>query len=125
MSRLFRTTSRLLQATPVTSSPIARTRLTTGLTGLAVHPSPLPALLQTYASTLSLASQMPPSAVYRQAVESITKERIAAIEELGHQGAEKDIEAVEARIGMGLVEELIVMAEGELQLAAKMLEWKA
>lgn len=125
MSRLFRATSRLLQVTPVASPPIARTRLTTGLTGLAVHPAPLPALLQTYASTLALASQMPPSAVYRQAVESITKERIAAIEQLGHEGAEKDIEAVEAKIGMGLVEELLVMADEELQLAAKMIEWKA
>lgn len=124
---MFRTTVRRLAAassTAVTPPPI-RARLTTGLTGLPVHSSPFPALLHTYTSTLSVLSQMPPSAVYRQSVESIIRDRVAAIEELGGTGEEKSIEAVEEKIGLGCIEEVLIMAMGELKLAQKMLEWKA
>lgn len=123
---MFRATSRLLKSVQVTAIPTpARTRTTTLLTGLQVHPAPLPALLKTYSKTLEIVSQMPPSAVYRQSVESITKERIALIEQFRGEGGEKDIEVVEEKIGMGLIEEIVLMAEGEMQLAEKMMEWKA
>ncbi|KAL8283281.1 hypothetical protein RQP46_005691 [Phenoliferia psychrophenolica] len=127
MSRFFRATALLRQATQASPAPAAgvRTRTTTGLTGLAVHPQPLPSLLSLYSSTLAMVGQMPPSAVYRQSVESITKERIATIEQLGGDGAEASIQAVEAKLGVGLIEEVILMAEGELKLAAKMVEWKS
>ena len=128
MSRFFRATALLRQATQVAPTPAAagvRTRTTTGLTGLAVHPKPLPSLLSLYSSTLAMVGQMPPSAVYRQSVESITNERIAAIELLGGDGAEASIQAVEAKLGVGLIEEVILMAEGELKLAASMVEWKS
>lgn len=114
---MFRATSLLRQA--------VRTRTSTGLTGLAVHPAPLPVLLSTYSSTLHEVSRMPPSAVYRQSVESITKERIAIIERLGGEGQESDIVNVEAALGAGLIEEVLVQAREELLLAGKILEWKA
>jgi NADH dehydrogenase (ubiquinone) 1 alpha subcomplex subunit 5 len=121
--RSFRALRQAVHAAAPTHIP--RQRLTTNLTGLAVHPEPLPTLLHTYTSTLSLLSQFPPSAVYRQSVESITKERIAAIEQLGGKGSEQEIEAVEEKIGAGYIEEVLLMAEDELTLTAKMLEWKA
>ncbi|KAK4706036.1 NADH dehydrogenase (ubiquinone) 1 alpha subcomplex subunit 5, partial [Phenoliferia sp. Uapishka_3] len=126
MSRFFRATCILRQAAPAASTAVAgvRTRTTTGLTGLAVHPTPLPSLLSLYGSTLAMVGQMPPSAVYRQSVESITKERIAAIEELGGNGAEANIQAIEEKLGVGLIEEILGMAEGELKLAAQMVEHK-
>jgi len=68
---------------------------------------------------------MPASAVYRQSVESITKERLEAVTSFGGQGSEAEIEQVEQRIGAGSIEEVIEQAQGELQLAGKMVEWKA
>ncbi|KAI5479375.1 hypothetical protein MNV49_003709 [Pseudohyphozyma bogoriensis] len=106
-------------------TPVARTKLTTGLTGLAVHPNPFPELLKVYSNTLTLVQQIPASAVYRQAVESITTERKAAVELLGGKGSEEDIAAVEEKIGAGVIEEVLVMAEDEYNLATKMIEWKA
>merc|ERR1712230_170611 len=103
MSRFFRATQFLLQ----------RTKTTTGITGLAVHPDPLPHLLKTYTATSTILSKMPAGAVYRQSVESIIKERREIVERLQGQNAESDIEAV------------VSQAEDELQLAGKMLDWKA
>lgn len=115
MSRFFRATQFLLQ----------RTKTTTGITGLAVHPDPLPHLLKTYTATSTILSKMPAGAVYRQSVESIIKERREIVERLQGQNAESDIEAVEGAIDSGLIEEVISQAEDELQLAGKMLDWKA
>ncbi|GAA5848693.1 hypothetical protein JCM5353_000251 [Sporobolomyces roseus] len=128
---MFRATRRLLQAVntaaPSTSAPAAslRTKITTGIAGYPVHPEPISALTETYNGTLTLLQQIPASAVYRQSVESITKERLEAVTSLGGQGSEQEIEQVEARIGAGLIEEVIEQARGELQLAGKMVEWKA
>ncbi|GAA6002710.1 hypothetical protein JCM10207_007638 [Rhodosporidiobolus poonsookiae] len=107
------------------AAPSIRSKLSTGITGLAVHPEPLPALLHTYNSTLALVQQMPASAVYRQSVESITRERLDAVNSLGGEGSEQEIEAVESKIGHGIVEELLLQAEEELKLAGKMIEWKS
>ncbi|GAA5827262.1 hypothetical protein JCM11251_001198 [Rhodosporidiobolus azoricus] len=101
-----------------------RTKLSTGITGIAVHPEPLPALIHNYQSTLSLLEKIPAGAVYRQSAEAITKERLAAVEQLGGEGSEAEIEAVEQKIGHGSVEELIMQAEDELKLAGKAIEWK-
>lgn len=127
MSRFIRPSARLLQATHSTT-PLptpARTRITTGLTGLPINPRPLPHLLSLYSSTLSILSQIPASAVYRQAAESITKERESIINTLRGTESEADIEAIEIAINQGVIEEVIDIAEGELKLAGKMLEWKA
>lgn len=126
---MFRRTARLLQAATkeVTSSSTSapRGKLTTGLTGIDVHARPIEHLTKTYASTLSLLSKMPEGAVYRQAAESITRERKAVVDKYAsHQGSEGEIEQVEKELGHGQLEEAIMVAEDELKLAAKMLEWK-
>ncbi|GAA5922701.1 complex I NDUFA5 subunit family protein [Sporobolomyces koalae] len=125
---MFRATRRLLQAAPAAqqaSTSSLRTKVTTGIAGYPVHPEPLAALTQTYQSTLTLLQQIPASAVYRQSAESITKERLNVVTSLGGQGSEQEIEAVEARLASGLIEEVIEQAQGEFALAGKMVEWKA
>ncbi|CEQ38788.1 SPOSA6832_00240 [Sporobolomyces salmonicolor] len=124
---MFRATRRLLQAVPAVdkTAPSLRSKVSTGITGLSIHPDPLPALVHMYNSTLTLLNQIPASAVYRQSVESITRERLGAVTLAGAQGGETAIEGVERQIGAGLIEEVILQAEGELKLAAKMVEWKA
>ncbi|GAA6038586.1 hypothetical protein JCM8097_009433 [Rhodosporidiobolus ruineniae] len=124
---MFRATRRLLAAVPSVNKDASshRTKLSTGITGIPVHPEPLPALLHTYNSTLALLQQIPASAVYRQSVEAITRERLAAVNQLGSDGSEDSIEAVENKIGHGIVEELIQQAQEELKLAGKVIEWKA
>lgn len=123
---MFRPTLRLLAAAPSQAASIPnRSKVTTGIVGLSVHPSPFTALRSTYSSTLSILSKMPPAAVYRQAAEGITTDRLAAIDALGAAGDEAAIEAVERKIGAGQIEEVIAQAEDELSLAGKMLEWKA
>ncbi|KAM0751177.1 hypothetical protein T439DRAFT_325324 [Meredithblackwellia eburnea MCA 4105] len=114
---MFRPTLRVLASA-------SRTRTSTGLTGLAVHPAPLPHLLETYTSTLSILSKMPSGAVYRQSVESITKERIEIINKFKGEETEQDITKIENTIEAGLIESVIIEAENELKLAAKVLEWK-
>lgn len=109
---------------------LQRTRLTTGIHGIPVHPHPLPHLLQTYRSTLSLLSKMPPQAVYRQAAEALTNHRIGIVQshggevEASSEANEAQIEKIEEAIGQGVIEEVVLQAEDEQRLAAKMLEWK-
>lgn len=93
--------------------------------GLSVHEQPLPTLVHTYKSTLALLEQMPPSAVYRQSVESITRDRMHKAESVGGHGSEDELLAVESSIGSGYIEEVLEQAKEELALAGKMLEWKA
>lgn len=89
-----------------------------GITGLAPVQFPRPILLEKYNATLSVLSQMPTSSVYRKATEALTKQRIAIVE-----GTE-DINEIEQRVGSGLAEELIQIAQDELNLAQKMALWK-
>ncbi|KAF8898697.1 putative NADH-ubiquinone oxidoreductase [Infundibulicybe gibba] len=74
---------------------------TTGLTGLTVHPNPLPELTKTLESTLSVLSSIPQSSVYRQGVEALTQRKL------------------------NIIEEALDIASDELRLAAQMVEWKA
>ncbi|KAH7931015.1 NADH2 dehydrogenase [Leucogyrophana mollusca] len=92
----------------------------TGITGLAVHPNPLPELSQTYESTLSLLSSIPSTSVYRQGVEALTKHKLNIV-----QTANGDIAAVEKQLDEGQIEESLDIAKDELTLAANILEWKA
>lgn len=124
---MFRATRTLLAAAtkPATlTTPTARTKLTTGIAGLEVHPRPLSALKQTYTSTLKVLEKIPAAAVYRQSAEAITKERLAVVDRANQDATESDIEAVEREIDAGLVEELLEQAKDELKLAGKMLEYK-
>lgn len=52
----------------------------TGLTGLFTHPSPRPHLIYLYNATLVKLSKLPPESVYRQSTESLTKHRLAIVE---------------------------------------------
>ena len=92
----------------------------TGITGLAVHPNPLPELVQTYQSTLSVLSAAPPTSVYRQSVEALTQHKLNIV-----KGANGDIAAAEKKLDEGQIEESLDIAKDELKLAETMLEWKA
>jgi NADH dehydrogenase (ubiquinone) 1 alpha subcomplex subunit 5 len=93
---------------------------TTGITGLAVHPNPLPELSKTYQDTLSLLSSIPPSSVYRQGVEALTQRKLKILER-----ANGDITAVEKELDEGQIEESLDIATDELKLVSNMIEWKA
>lgn len=87
-----------------------------------MHPNPIPALADTYRSTLSLVQKsVPESSAYRQSIEALTKHRLAIVEAAQ---AGNEVEKVEREIGQGQIEEVIVAAQSELSLVAKMIEWK-
>lgn len=113
------------EAASSTSSYIPRQKTRLPIVGLAVHQQPLPTLLHTYESTLTLLQQIPSSAVYRQSVESITKERINVVKQFGGNGSEEELAQVEHHIGAGYIEEVLEQAKEELALTGKVIEWKA
>lgn len=90
----------------------------TGLTGILQHPNPKPALQALYTATLAELQGFPKDSVYRQAVENLTKARLAVVE------SEEVVERIEDRIGCGLIEEVVIQADEELALVKKMKEWK-
>ncbi|CAG8679437.1 1862_t:CDS:2, partial [Acaulospora colombiana] len=83
---------------------------TTELFGLAVHPNPRHHLLSTYKKTLESLTQIPPTAVYRQATEALTQYRLSIVE------SNEDVKEIENKIGAGIIEEVIWQAEDELKL---------
>ena len=93
---------------------------TTGLTGLKVHPNPLPTLIETYRSTLTQLSSIPQTSVYRQSVEALTQRKLNIV-----QSANGDVAVVEREIDEGQIEQVIEAAKDELSLVGKMIEWKA
>jgi len=107
---MFRASTRLFQAT----------KRTTGIFGLSVHPDPLPALKQTYTSTLTALAAYPASSSYRQATEAITRSRLKAVETAGD-----DVQKVEQVIGGGQIEEILDSAQDELSLAQKLKDLQA
>ncbi|KAI8379514.1 ETC complex I subunit conserved region-domain-containing protein [Radiomyces spectabilis] len=96
----------------------AVTKASTGLTGIPVHPNPRPHLIQTYNNTLKALSRLPSHAVYRQATESMTQQRLSIVE------STENIDEIEQKIDGGQIEEVILQAEDELKLVGKMEEWK-
>ncbi|KAF7347796.1 NADH dehydrogenase 1 alpha subcomplex subunit 5 [Mycena venus] len=107
---MFRLTRPLFQAL----------RSTTGLTGLAVHPDPLPVLTQTYQNTLTTLSHIPATSVYRQATEALIQKKLDIV-----KAANADVAAAEKALDEGMIEESLLIAVDELKLAAQMVEWKA
>lgn len=90
---------------------------------LQVHPNPIPALADTYRSTLSLVQKnLPDNSAYRQSLEALTQHRLAIVEAAESSNA---VDKVEQEIGQGQIEEVIVAAKNELKLVAKIIEWKA
>lgn len=95
-------------------------KTSTGITGLAVHPNPLPELARTYESTLSILSTIPQTSVYRQGTEALTRHKLTIV-----QTAKGDIRTAESKLNEGQIEESLDIASDELDLARKMAEWKA
>ncbi|KAI9485331.1 MAG: ETC complex I subunit conserved region-domain-containing protein [Benjaminiella poitrasii] len=95
------------------------TKVLTGITGIPVNKNPRPQLMQIYNATLEALTRIPPTAVYRQATESLTKQRLSIVE------STEQIEEIESKIDVGQIEEIIMQAEDELKLVGKMEEWKA
>ncbi|KAI0094647.1 Ndufa5, NADH-ubiquinone oxidoreductase subunit [Irpex rosettiformis] len=95
-------------------------KTTTGITGLKVHPNPLPELVKTYQSTLAALSALPSSSVYRQGVEALTQRKLSIV-----QKANGDVGVVERQLDEGQIEESLDIAQDELNLVAKVAEWKA
>ncbi|CDZ96925.1 NADH:ubiquinone oxidoreductase, NDUFA5/B13 subunit [Phaffia rhodozyma] len=113
-------------------------KTTTKITGLVVHPNPLPALAHTYQATLKVLSHLPPSFAYRQGTEALTNSRLNVVNQAINQykveegktmktdgSGDRAVESVEKALALGEIEEVLEIAKSEEQLAAKMLEWKA
>ncbi len=95
-------------------------KATTSITGLKVHPNPLPELRKTYEATLSALSGIPETSVYRQGVEALTQRKLGIVEK-----ADGDIAAAEKELDEGQIEESLDIAHDELGLVSKMVEWRA
>jgi NADH dehydrogenase (ubiquinone) 1 alpha subcomplex subunit 5 len=65
---------------------------------LSTHPSPRPALIYTYNQTLQKLSQLPPSSVYRQSAEALTKHRLAIVSSTKPAGYEEWLARVKKQI---------------------------
>jgi len=91
----------------------------TGLTGLAVAPDAHKSLSILYSKILSVVQKMPESAAYRKHTQVLISERLAAVK------SEPTVAGLESRVNGGQVEELIIQAERELNLARRMLVWRA
>jgi len=107
---MFRFTRPLLQVS----------KISTGIYGLAVHPNPLPELIKTYEFTLTALTSIPEHAAYRQGAEALTSKKLKIV-----QDANGDIAEVEKQLDEGQIEQAIAIANDELGLAGKMVEWKA
>lgn len=109
-----------------------RTRYSTNIAGITVHPAPLTALLKTYDSTLSILKTLPEDSVYRQATTAVTQHRLSVLQSIASTESkdgrpvdnEEAIQQFEEQIDEGLVEEVLNQAQHEQGLAAKMLDWK-
>ncbi|CDK26239.1 unnamed protein product [Kuraishia capsulata CBS 1993] len=115
----MRFTRYLLQVKPQEILVKAASGNPTGLTGIFQHPNPRPALIALYNATLDkLKKDFPQESVYRTSVETFTQKRLEIVE------TTDVVEQIEAKIGAGLIEEVIIQANEELELATKMAEWK-
>lgn len=94
------------------------TKVTTGLTGLAVSQHPHHTLGMLYNKILRTLQKIPESAAYRKQTELVINERARILE------STQNVEAIEKELGCGQIEEIIVQAENELLLARKMVHWK-
>ena len=91
----------------------------TGIAGLYQHPNPRPALISLYNHTLTLLdTKYPKTSIYRQSIEALTKNRLNIVE------SHDVVEEIENKIGGGLIEEIVVQAHEELNLAYEMAELK-
>lgn len=92
----------------------------TGITGLAVHPNPLPDLTKTYESTLSALHEIPKSSVYRQSVEALTLNKLKIL-----KGANGDVSKVEKELDEGQIEQALDVAKDELALVSNFIKYES
>ncbi|XP_068982020.1 NADH dehydrogenase [ubiquinone] 1 alpha subcomplex subunit 5 [Bombus flavifrons] len=90
----------------------------TNLTGLAVSVNPRVELRTLYDRILRLVSQMPEDYIYRKSMESLVKERTDIISQ------NERVSDIEEKIKQGQIEELIIHAKNELNLAQDMFQYK-
>merc|ERR1711974_247723 len=102
-----------------TATKFLRTKRTTNIAGLEIHPDPLPELVSTYTHTLNVLKGLPESAVFRQSSEAVTPTSRETV-----YGSEAAIDRVVAAIDAGLIEEIVDQANDEFHLATKMIDWK-
>lgn len=110
-SRLWGATA---QASALSAAGALRLKSTTGIVGLAVEPNAKPVLVGLYNDTLAALESVPAGAEYRVTVEAQTKQRLAVV-----MGGD-DLEKIEATIGAGQVEQLIMSARDELALIPRL-----
>ncbi|XP_070558694.1 NADH dehydrogenase [ubiquinone] 1 alpha subcomplex subunit 5-like [Ptychodera flava] len=91
---------------------------TTGLVGLAVESRPHEKLKILYGKCLAALQALPQTCAYRQNTETIVNERLNLVK------TTSNVTELENKIGSGQVEEVILQADAELQLARKMAEWQ-
>lgn len=114
-ARLAATASPALRPLVVSS----RAKTTTGIVGLEVEPDAKAILVDLYAQTLSALESVPKEASYRSSVAATTTERLAIVKGLS------DLEAMEAAIGAGQIEEVVKQAREELALIPVLVEANA
>lgn len=88
------------------------------LYGVNAHPNPRPDLISLYNRILHNVQAIPKDAVYRKSVESLTRSRLDVLEK------ETCVSTIVDKINAGLMEELIMQAEDEIRLIARMKEWQ-
>lgn len=143
-TRTLRLTSTLLRnatASKSTSPTIFSGRLkqSTNITGLAIQSSPLSDLTSTYNKTLSILTSLPEESVYRQATQALIQHRNSVVEQFNLPSTtstpsldnndflnkhEEAISRVEQELDAGQIEEVLVQAKDELELATKMIDWQ-
>ncbi|KAK4534349.1 hypothetical protein CDCA_CDCA01G0374 [Cyanidium caldarium] len=87
--------------------------------GMQPDPEAATKLLQVYDQTLRTLETLPADSVYRQNVEVVTRHRRGIV-----ASAVDDRAAIERRIGVGHLEEVLEMARDELELVAHMKQWQ-
>lgn len=80
--------------------------------------TPHQTLTELYNRTLTAVKDVPADAAYRVNIEKTLKHRLAILEE------SNDIADVEAKFGIGQIEEVIEIAQDELELIPHMTAWK-
>eukprot|EP00096_Caligus_rogercresseyi_P016097 TRINITY_DN863_c0_g1_i1.p1 TRINITY_DN863_c0_g1~~TRINITY_DN863_c0_g1_i1.p1 ORF type:complete len:130 (+),score=44.86 TRINITY_DN863_c0_g1_i1:44-391(+) len=98
---------------------MATTKLTTGLTRLAVVNNPHHILGVLYGRTLRALSKMPADYAYRMNTEALVSKRADLV-----KNTPCSME-LEKKIGAGHIEEVIIQADNELLLSRKILEWRS
>ncbi|WFD27139.1 hypothetical protein MNAN1_002135 [Malassezia nana] len=108
-----------------------RTKMSTDVAGLEIHPDPLPELESLYTKTLGVLKALPSSSVFRQSSEAVTEQRLSVVREAMTENSRRNAYASEAAIDnvvkqldSGLIEEILDQAHDEHHLVTKMIEWK-